>query len=333
MPCPTLSRRHLLPAAGALLGVAGAGSPTCAQGRAAEPPLRWVVAYPPGGGTDLVARLVGQAMGAVLGRGVVVENRPGGATLIAAEAVARAAPDGQTLFTADAGTLVFNAGLFRRLPYDPRRDFRPLGGLARFGLVLAASRRSGLASVRQALEQAVAAPGRLDCASPGLGSPHHLAMERLARLNGLSFHHVPYRGAAPALNDLMAGTVGLAVTDYATAGAALRDGLARPLAVFSADRLPALPGVPTLREALGERGFAFAAWQALVLPAATPDAVAAPLAGALQAALRMPLVRGRLAELGGEAMTEGPAAMQALLAEERAAWLPLVEALGLRLDG
>jgi tripartite-type tricarboxylate transporter receptor subunit TctC len=252
---------------------------------APDRPLRWIVGYPAGGGTDVLARLLGSAMGPKLGQPVVVENRPGAATNIGAEAAARAEPDGHTVFTAGNETLVFNPALYRSLPFDVDRDLRLLGLMARFHLVVAVRTSSAATTLRALLDRARAAPGTVDYGSPGIGSPHHLAMERLARDAGVKLTHVPYRGMAPVLNDLMAGTVEVAIIDYPTGAEVLRSGHVKPLAVTSAERMQALPGVPTVQEALGLRGFEAYAWQGLVVPARTPDAIAARLTGELALAL------------------------------------------------
>ena len=180
-----VSRRAALAATAALLRARGA--------RAAYPerPVRWIVGYAPGGGSDSVARLLGASLAGRLGQPVVVDNRPGAATNIAAEAAARAAPDGHTVFTADNGTLVFNPALYRRLPYDADRDVRAVGLFGRMDLVLAVKRDSAIRSAEDFIARAKAAPGAIDYASPGVGSPHHLAMERLAREAGFRLNHVP----------------------------------------------------------------------------------------------------------------------------------------------
>src|SRR3954453_12102697 len=171
-----------------------ASLPFAAQAQwAPDRPLRWIVGYPAGGGTDVLARLLGSAMGPKLGQPIVVENRPGAATNIGAEAAARAEPDGHTVFTAGNETLVFNPALYRSLPFDVDRDLRLLGLMARFHLVVAIRTASPATTLRALLDRAKAAPGTVDYGSPGIGSPHHLAMERLARDAGVKLNHVPYR--------------------------------------------------------------------------------------------------------------------------------------------
>lgn len=168
--------------------------------------------------------------------------------------------------------------------------------------------------------------------SPGIGSPHHLAIERLARNAGVRLSHVPYRGGAPAMNDLMAGSIGSVLIDYATAGGFIRAKRVRPLAVLSAERLPDLPEIPTVREALGLPDYTAYAWQGLVVPAATPAAVADRLTRELAAVLQDPALLTRLREIGVEPLSAGPDEFRALAASERAVWVPLIRDLGITLD-
>ncbi|HWL83116.1 MAG TPA: tripartite tricarboxylate transporter substrate binding protein [Roseomonas sp.] len=323
----TLSRRGL-----ALGGLAAGLLPFAARAAWPEAPVKWIVAYAAGGGTDTLARLLAVPMSEALGKPVVIDNRPGAATNIGAEAAARAAPDGYTVMSADNGTMVFNPALFKRLPYDPEQDFRPLGGIARFHLVLAVKQASPFADIAAFMAAAEAKPGSIDYGSPGIGSPHHLAMERLARSTGTRFNHVPYRGAAPALNDLLAGVVEAAVLDTVAGGEALRSGMVRPVAVFSASRQPGFPAVPTLSEALGLQGFEAYAWQSLVTSRATPDAVAARLTEELRNALAQESVQRKFREIGVEPLQASPEQVRAMLAADRAVWVPLIRDLGITLD-
>jgi tripartite-type tricarboxylate transporter receptor subunit TctC len=297
-----------------------------------EGPIKWVVAYAAGGGTDTLARLIAEAMSPRLGQSIVIENRPGGATNIAAGAVANAAPDGLTIFTADNGTLIFNAALFKQLPYDPEESFRKVGLIARFPLVLSVKKDSAFATARDLIERVRAEPGSIGYASPGVGSPHHLTMERLASEAGVKFSHVPYKGAAPALNDLVGGHVESMVVDYPSAASHLRAGTIRALAVCSGARLAGLADVPTVQEALGLGGFEAYAWQGLVVPKATPDAVVERLSAELMAALNDEHVLTRMREIGLEPIPGGPAAMQQLADREREVWVPLIKSLGITLD-
>jgi tripartite-type tricarboxylate transporter receptor subunit TctC len=236
------------------------------------------------------------------------------------------------VFSADNGTLVFNPALFRRLPYNPERDFRPIGLMARFPLVLTVKQDSAFGSARDLVEAAKAKPGQIDYGSPGVGSPHHLTMERLSKEAGARFNHVPYRGAAPALNDLLAGTFESMILDLPSGAEYLRSGRVKPLALCSAARHPDLPDVPTIQEALGLRGFEAYAWQGLVVPARTPDAVASRLTTELAAAVRDQSVTDKMRGIGLEPLTGGPDEFKALIEAERAIWVPLIKERGITLD-
>jgi tripartite-type tricarboxylate transporter receptor subunit TctC len=324
----TLSRRAL-----ALAGLSAALLPTVARAAYPEAPVKWIVAYPAGGGTDTLARVLGATLSRGLGQPVVIDNRPGAATNIGADAAAHAAPDGLTLFSADNGTLVFNPALFAKLPYDPEKDFRPVGLMARFPLVLAVKQSSAIRDAAGLLDAARKAPGAIDYGSPGVGSPHHLTMERLARETKIQLNHIPYRGVAPAMNDLLAGRFEAAILDIPSGGEYLKAGRgARAIAVCGATRHPDMPEVPTVEEAFGLRGFQAAAWQGLVVPARTPDAVAERLTAELARTLADPAVRARLQSIGIEPLQGGPEEFRTLLATERAVWVPLIRDLGIALD-
>jgi tripartite-type tricarboxylate transporter receptor subunit TctC len=331
MDITRVTRRKIL--AASLAGLATTVLPF-RQALAAYPeyPIKWIVAYAAGGGSDTLARILAQAMSPKLGQAIVIENRPGGSTNIGATAAAKADPDGHTLFTADNGTLVFNPILFRKLPYDPERDFRPVGLMARFPLVLVVKKDSTSTTARDLIDRARAQPGAIAYASGGVGSPHYLTMERLSREAGVSFNHVPYRGSAPALNDLVGGHVETMVVDYPTGIGFLREGSIRPLAVCSAVRLNGLPEVPTVQEALDLRDFEVFGWQGLVVPAATPDAIVEQISAELAAALHNEPVLERMRSIGLEPLTGGPADMRRLIEAERAVWVPLIRSLGISLD-
>jgi tripartite-type tricarboxylate transporter receptor subunit TctC len=295
-------------------------------------PIKWIVAYAAGGGTDTLARILGAAMSTRLGQPFVIDNRPGAATNIGAEATAKSPPDGYTVFSADNGTLVFNPALFRKLPYDPQKDFRPVGLMARFPLVLTVKQNSAFGSAKALFDAAKAKAGDIDYGSPGVGSPHHLTMERLSKETGVQFNHVPYRGASPALNDLLAGNFEAMILDLPSGAEYLRSGRVKPLAICSAARHPDLPDVPTIQEALGLRGFEAYAWQGLVVPARTPDAVAGRLTTELAAALKDQSVTDKMRGIGLEPLTGGPDEFKSLIEAERALWVPLIKERGITLE-
>ncbi|WP_149540524.1 Bug family tripartite tricarboxylate transporter substrate binding protein [Siccirubricoccus phaeus] len=320
---------------GAVLAFSGPGLARRAAAQpewAPERPLRWIVPAPPGGGFDLIARLLAKGLAPRLGQPIVMDNRPGAGTGIGAEAVARAAPDGLTFGSADNGTLVYNPVLYRRLAYDPEKDFRVIGTTARFHLVLAVRAGSEIGSAAALVARTRAAAEPMQYGSPGAGLPHHLAMERLARETGAKLTPVHYRGLAPMMTDMLAGTIEVAVIDLFAGREHFSSSRFRPLAVCSEARLPQLPEVPTVAEALGLAGFEAHAWQALVLPRATPDAPVARLRAELLAVLQDADVAGKMRDQGLDPLPGGEAAFTARLAREKAVWVPLIRSLGITLD-
>lgn len=260
-------------------------------------PITWLVGYPPGGGSDFLARTVAAQMAELMQQGVAVNNQPGSAGMTAAVTAAQSPADGCTVLTADNGILIYNPALYRQIPYRPESDFAPLGLLARVPLVLVSSPEAGLANATAALIAIKSGAGKLSYTSPGIGSPHHLAMELLLNSSDSAAQHRPNRGVSAAMQEVMSGQTPLMVADTATAMAPIRKGALVPLLVFSARRLAELPEVPTARE-LGHKDVETYAWQGLVVPAATPIAMRDRLSSAMQAALRTPEVRSKLRAAG-----------------------------------
>jgi tripartite-type tricarboxylate transporter receptor subunit TctC len=293
-------------------------------------PLRWIVGYPPGGASDLFARLIGGHMAGRLGQPVVVENRPGGGAVVASEAAARAPADGYTLMHVDNGILVYNPALYARLPYDPDRDFAGVGFIGRFPLFIVV-RPDNPARDFAALVAASKARAP-NYGTPAVASPHHLAMEMVKRRTGLEATHVPYRGGPAAMQDLLAGNVETVVIDCSTGIPFIRDGRVRALCAFSEERSPRAPEVPTLRE-LGFPTAVAYGWQGMSVPAATPAPVVARLNEALRAGVAADDVQARFRDLGIESAPWSPEEFQDFVRRENAAWRPLIRELGIRLDG
>lgn len=293
-------------------------------------PLRWIVAYAPGGGSDFLARTVAARLAAQLGQPIVIDNRPGAATIVGAQLAASAPGDGYTLFTADNGSLIFNPALYAKLPYKVA-DFSPVGLMARFPLLLVTTPSSGFATAQAVIDAAKADPTRLSFASPGAGGPHHLAMELLKARAGFEALHVAYKGAGPAVQDVLSGQVPVMILDTATALPHLGSGKLKALAVASVDRLPQLPDVPTFRE-LGYEGVEVYAWQGLVVAAATPGAIRDRLTRELQAALADSATRKSLTDFGLEVTPTDGAQMAAFMEAETARWHALIRQRGLKLD-
>jgi tripartite-type tricarboxylate transporter receptor subunit TctC len=266
-----------------------------------------------------------------MGQQIVIDNRPGGATVIGADAVAKSPPDGYTMLTADNGTLVFNTALFKKLSYDPNKDFAPVGLMARFPLVLAVNSSAGYATAKDLIEAMRKNPGKLSYASPGIGSPHHLAMEMLKERAKFDATHIAYKGAAPAIQDVVGGQLPLMVVDTAAGMPMIKAGKLKVLATFSKSRLASMPEVPTLIE-LGYADIEAAAWQGLVVPAGTPKDVVAKLSSEMQKAVNSPAVQARLAELGLEPMPSDASAMTARWQKEAAYWPKLIRERNITLD-
>ena len=294
-------------------------------------PIRWIVGYPPGGATDTIARLLSVQVSAKIGQTVIVDNRPGAGSSIAATALAKARPDGLTVMAVDNGTLIINPVAYSNLQYDPDKDFRPVGLYAEVNFLLAVGKDQPYKTAEEFLEQAKASPTPIAYASPGIGSPLHLAVERLARDAGVKLEHVPYKGMAPALTDVLAGVVPCIVVDYTTAKEVIRSGELRPLAVFSAARLGPLPEIPTFGEKILP-GFSAGAWQGMVVPHDTPDDVVNRLTEALAFALQDSSVKKRYEELGlGIPASSDPQAFSKRWQDDKAVLQPLIRELGIKL--
>ncbi|MCR5867943.1 MAG: Bug family tripartite tricarboxylate transporter substrate binding protein [Aquincola tertiaricarbonis] len=294
-------------------------------------PIEWVVGYAAGGGSDTVARSVAEVMSKSLGRSIIVNNKPGAATNIAADYVAKSKDIGNVMFTADFATLAANPSLFAKLPYNAEKDFAPVGMLARFPLLLVVHPSNPANNFSEFAAWVKASPGGVNYASSGAGSPQHLAAELLRERTGLTLTHVPYRGGAPAVQDLVGGQVPFALMDSATVQQYVTSGKLRALGVASAARLKTLPDVPTLAEQ-GVVGFEAYAWQGLVVPAGTPPETVARLSKALQAALDATPVKARFQALSLEAMPGTPEQMTAYVRTERERWGGLIRKNNIRLD-
>ena len=288
-------------------------------------PIRLIVPYPPGGGTDFFARLVGAKMSEHIGQPIVVENRPGAATIIGAEAAAKAPADGYTLLLADSTTLAVNPSLYRKLPYDPQKDFAPISLTARFAMLLVVNPTLDKSkTVRELVDEAKAAPGKINFASVGAGTTHHLAMELFMQRTGIKLNHIPYKGAAPAVQDLVGGQVPVMFLDLAAGGPQIRAGKIRALAVASPKRITPLPDVPTVAES-GVPGFEAWAWQGLVAPAGTPREALEKVRAQYSKAVADAGVRQKLTEAGVEPLTSSPEELAGYIKSETAKWASVIK--------
>ncbi|WP_414629495.1 MULTISPECIES: Bug family tripartite tricarboxylate transporter substrate binding protein [unclassified Cupriavidus] len=294
-------------------------------------PVRWVVPYAAGGGSDFLARSIGQALSARLGQPVVVDNKPGGNTAIAAAETARSPADGYTVLSADNGTLVFNPALYKTLSYNPVKDLAPVTLLGRFPMILVVGPGMNVSNVQEFIARARSKAGGIDYASAGAGSPHHLAMELLKVEAGLNMVHAPYRGAAPALADVAGGQVPAMMVDLAAGAGFIKGGKVKALAVANPTRLPQLPDVPTFAEA-GYKNVEAAALVGMVVPAATPPDIIATLNKQVVAAIKEPAVNKRLVDFGVEPVGNTPAQYAELLRSETTRWHKLIRDLKITLD-
>ena len=292
--------------------------------------IKWVVAYPAGGGSDFLARQLAPQLSKQLGQTLIIDNRPGAAGIIGSDAVAKAPADGYTWLSGDNGVMVFNSAMYKKLPYATS-DFAPLGLMARFPLILTVNPQSGFSHAGQWLQEVKAHPGKYSYASAGVGSPHHLAMEMIKAKTQTFIVHMPYRGTAFALQDVIAGVVPMAILDSAAALPQLRAGKLKALAVLSNKRIAALPDVPTLEE-LGIKEIDIAAWQGLFVPKGTPEALRSRLSNELQKALAQPELRARLEDFGLElAPSDGPT-LDGLIRQETKIWHALIKERHLSAD-
>lgn len=305
-------------------------SPSLALAQAAAA-LRWIVPYPAGGGSDVIARAIAEAMQKNFEQPIVIDNRPGGATNIGAELTARAKPDGTTIMSADNASLMFNQFLFTKLAYDPQSSFSFVSGIGRFPMALVVHPGFAADSVADFVRVARAKPGSIDYSSPGNGSAHHITMELFKQSTGVSITHIPYRGAAPALLDVMNGQVSAMMVDLAAGLPAIKSAKVKALAITSGRRAPTVPGVPTMAES-GIEGVDGYALQAVVAPAGLPAPVQEKLSKAIHAAIREPHVTRRLLDFGAELMEMSPQELKQFVDAERTRWGAVIRKAGVRLD-
>lgn len=323
-PMPKTLRRPLLIAAATLLA---APRSLRAQAWSPDHPVRLVVPFAAGGLTDILTRALAEPLSQRLGQPVVVENRGGAGGNIAAEAVARSAPDGHTLLIASQGIIIINKALFARLSYDPDTDFVPLAMMAQQANVLVANPAAFPEPTLPAiLARAKAAPGTIVYGSTGVGSFTHLSMEMLRQRAGVDLTHVPYRGSAPQLTDLIAGQIPMALDALGTSLPNIRAGVLRAVAVTSASRSRVLPDVPAVAETLP--GYDATAWYGVFGLSATPEPVLARLDAEIRAVVNSPSYRRMLEDRGADPKTESRAELAAGIARERPLWQAAVRESG-----
>ncbi|HEY7761325.1 MAG TPA: tripartite tricarboxylate transporter substrate binding protein [Burkholderiales bacterium] len=307
----------------ALLCVLLAASLAARAGAFPDRSVRMVVPYPPGGSTDVVSRALGQKLSEMWGQPVVIDNRPGGGTIIGTDIVAKSAPDGYTLLlTTTAFTIV--PSLTEKLPYDPAKDFEPITLINTTPLALVVNPGLPAHSVKELIALAKARPGALNFGSAGSGGSNHLAGELFNVMAGVRMVHVPYKGNAPALSDLVGGHVDVVFNGLTSAMPLIKAGKLRPLAVTSLTRAGALPEVPTLDE-LGLKGFQATAWNGLSAPARTPKEVIDRISADALKVIRSPEFIARLQAEGSDPAGSSPAQFSAFLREESARWSKVIK--------
>jgi len=293
--------------------------------------IRLICPFPPGGGTDVVSRLVAEKLGAALNGSVIVDNKPGAGGNLGLDQVAKAAPDGYTLGMGQTSNLAINPTLYSSLPFNPLKDFAPVALVASQPMVLVVGANSPYKTLAQLVEAARAKPGSLTMASAGTGTVGHLGGEMFAKRAGIKFLHVPYKGASAALTDVASGEVTLNFPTPPSALPLLRGGKLRALAVTSAQRLPNMPEVPTVAE-LGYKDFVAEDWKGFVAPAGTPPAIITRLNGLINDALKRPEIRARLADEGSKPLGGTPQDFAALLKVEYPRWGAAVRDSGAKVE-
>jgi tripartite-type tricarboxylate transporter receptor subunit TctC len=316
-------RPFLLAAVAVVLAVMGLHQPVAAASFP-DHPVRIVVPFPAGGSNDVVARFLGMKLYEVWGQQVIIDNRPGAGGNIGAELVARAAPDGYTLLLTAPGPLAVNQSLYPHLPFDPMADFAPVALVASVQIVLAVNSEVKATNVRELIALAKHAPGKINFGSSGYGSTNHLAGELFKKLAGIDIVHVPYRGAAPAMNDLVAGQIPVLFDNMPAVRPQALAGAIRPLAVAGASRSPLFPELPTMVEA-GVPGFEASSWFGLVAPAKTPPEVLKTLTDAVTKVLRDPDLAKKLADVGAEPGSLSGSEFGAYLHSETDKWGKVVK--------
>jgi len=319
-------RRRILLAASLAL-------PAIARAQSAWPdrPVRFIVPFPPGGSTDVLSRVLAEALAARLGQPVIIENRPGAAGNVGVEAIARARPDGQTIGISTIGPLSAHLALYPSLPFDPRADFTYLADLYEIPNVFVVNPNSGIASVADFIARAKAKPGELTFGTPGNGTTGHLGTEFFSRAAGIRLTHVPYRTGAVAVQDLIGGRIDLMFDNLPTIIGQISSGQIRALAVSTASRWPGLPDVPTLAET-AIPGFDVTSWSGLLGPRGLPDPIAARITREVIAIGEDPAFQQRYFQMGARSTMKGPEVLRARVEQEVPRWAEVVRESGAKLE-
>lgn len=305
--------------------------PAYAQDNYPNRPIRWVVPYAPGGGTDVIARPIALDLGEAIGQSIVYDNRPGAAGFIAAEYVARAEPDGYTYLVNAGNTHIFSTLLFRKVPFDPVKDFALVTQFANIPNVLVARPDFAAKTIAQVVSYAKANPGKINWASSGNGAGGHLALVLFAKDNGLKVVHVPFKGAGPATNAMLGGQTDLLFANTGVFLSHIKSGKLRPLGVAAMERLNVLPDVPTFDES-GHKGFESGSFYGLAAPAGTPAPVIKTMHEAVVKVIRSPASLKRLADNGAFPVANTPEQFAEYLREQVDRWGKIVRENNIRAD-
>lgn len=303
-----------------------------AQAWPSKQPIKFIVAYPPGGASDVTARLLSTHLSASLGQSVVVENRPGANGIIALEYVAKAPPDGYTILMANVGPNSINPALYRKLPYDPIKDFIPVTLTSQMPEILVVTPTLPIKSVKELVAYARENPNKLNFASAGIGAMNHLLGELFKSMFKLNIVHVPYKGDAPAMTDVMSGKVQIMFPTAIAGMAHVKSNRLRALAVTSKARTPSLPDIPTLAEAGDLPGFEAVAWGGVMVPAGTPSEIVKRLNAEVNRSLNLPDVKEKLASLGTDIVGTTPEEFANYLKAEISKWDRAARESNVKLD-
>jgi tripartite-type tricarboxylate transporter receptor subunit TctC len=294
-------------------------------------PINIIVAQTPGGGTDIIARIIGAQLAKQMNATVIIDNRPGAGTLVGTSAAAKSTPDGYTMIAGLIANMAVNPSLYAHLPYDPIRDFTPVAMLADYPFAVVVSKNSPIKSIKDLIALAKAKPGSINFASGGNGTGQHLSTELFALMAGIKLTHVPYRGAAPAYTDVIAGQVPLFFDNLSSALGQIQAGTVRALAVTSAQRSPLLPDVPTVAES-GVPGYEYHVWFGLWAPRKTPRPVIEKLNAEVAKALQDPAVRKAIAAGAGTPDTMPLAEIEPFVKSEIVKWADVVKRAGIKVQ-
>lgn len=297
----------------------------------AKDPVRFVVPYPAGGAADQITRLVSNEAAKHYGTSIIIENKPGAAGMIAADQVARSAPDGKTYYVGSNAPLVVNMALYQKMPYDPEKAFIPVAGMGKAPLLLVTKPTLGAKDVTELISLSKDKNQELSMGSASSGNITHLAGEYASKLMGLKVMHVPFTGSAPAMTNLMGGQIDIMFDALPSSLQQALSGKAVPLAILDHQRFPKMPDVPTLKE-LGYQGAEASAWFGVVAPTGTDDSIVIEMNQAINKALENPELIEKLQQIGAQPMPGSAKDFAAFIAEERGKWIPLAKELNLKAD-